>query len=76
MHIPVPAHILYETLLTLLEQKTMDRVIREDPKSLPQVQETIRALRKALAQQKQLEEQWLNQGFFIDHRWSLEPPEV
>ncbi|WP_287130083.1 DUF5340 family protein [Candidatus Cyanaurora vandensis] len=70
MHMPVPAPILYETLLTLLEQETMGRVLREDPKRAPQVQEVIRALRKAMSQQKQLEEEWTNQGFLIDHRWS------
>jgi len=70
MHMPLPAPILYETLLKLLEQETMARVLREDPKRVPQVQEMIRALRKASSQQKQLEEEWANQGFQIDHRWS------
>ncbi len=70
MHIPVPAPILYETLLTLLEQQTMDQVCREDPKSVAQVQEIIRSLRKASSQQKQLEEHWVSQGLQIDYRWS------
>ncbi|WP_218082561.1 DUF5340 family protein [Anthocerotibacter panamensis] len=69
-HMPVPAPILYETLLALLEQQTMDRATREDPKSVSQVQEVIRTLRKALALQKQMEEHWTTQGFLIDHRWS------
>jgi len=70
MHMPVPAPILYETLLTLLEQHTLDRVAREDPKNLPQVQEIIRSLRKAQSQQKQLEEYWNSHGIQVDHRWS------
>jgi hypothetical protein len=70
MHMPVPAPILYETLLTLLEQHTLDRVAREDPKNLPQIHEMIRSLRKAQSQQKHLEEHWSSQGIHIDHRWS------
>jgi len=70
MNVPVPAPILYETLLSLLEQETMNRVLREDPRSVPQLQEVIRNLRKAMSQQKQLEEHWHSQGFVVDHRWS------
>ncbi len=70
MHVPVPAPILYETLLKILEKETLDKIGRDDPKSFDQVQEVIRALRKAFAQQKQLEDQWANQGYVVDHRWS------
>jgi hypothetical protein len=70
MFVPTPAHILYKTLLTLLERITVDAVSKRDPESLAEVHEIIRSLRKALSLQKSLEARWESKGLMVDHRWS------
>ena len=74
--IPLPSHIHYELLLQLLERQTIFAV---EHKSLmqEQVQQLIITLRKALAQQKQLEDSCKRAELPIDYRWSLnsKPPE-
>ncbi|AGY58236.1 DUF5340 domain-containing protein [Gloeobacter kilaueensis] len=72
MQIPVPAHIHYELLLRILERQTTAVVSQADYGSLEDLQELLRTLRKALAQQKLLEERWERQGFHLDPRWSYE----
>ncbi|BAC90496.1 DUF5340 domain-containing protein [Gloeobacter violaceus] len=74
MQIPVPAHIHYETLLRVLERQTAAAVIQVDHASLEELQELMRTLRKALSQQKHLEERWERQGLHLDPRWSYEQP--
>ncbi|MBD2020781.1 DUF5340 domain-containing protein [Leptolyngbya sp. FACHB-36] len=68
--IPLPSHIHYELLLQLLERQTMFAV---GPKSAmqEQVQQLIITLRKALAQQKQLEENCQRYHRSVEYRWSL-----
>ncbi len=68
--IPLPSHIHYELLLQLLERQTMLAV---GHKSLmqEQVHELIITLRKAIAQQRQLEETCERHHIPIDYRWSL-----
>lgn len=68
--IPLPSHIHYELLLQLLERQTMFAV---GPKSAvqEQVHQLIITLRKALAQQKQLEESCERYKLPIEYRWSL-----
>lgn len=78
--IPLPSHVHYELLLQLLERKTIIAV-EKNPALREQVQQLIISLRKALAQQKQLEA-ICNQTYTpIEYRWSLnsvnvEPQEV
>ena len=68
--IPLPSHIHYELLLQLLERQTIFSV---ENKSLiqEQVQQLIITLRKALSQQKHLEDSCQRANLPIDYRWSL-----
>lgn len=71
--IPLPSHIHYELLLQLLERQTMLAVGRKSPQH-EQIHELIVTLRKALSQQKQLEESCKRANIAIDYRWSLNQP--
>ena len=68
--IPLPSHIHYELLLQLLERQTMVAVGQRTP-SQAQVHQLIITLRKALALQKQLEEDCQRKQLPIEYRWSL-----
>ncbi|WP_416666810.1 DUF5340 domain-containing protein [Egbenema bharatensis] len=68
--IPLPSHIHYELLLQLLERQTMLAVGHNSPQQ-EQVQELIVTLRKALSQQKHLEESCERAKLAIDYRWAL-----
>lgn len=67
--IPLPSHIHYELVLQLLERQTMFALNRSPQQE--QAQQLIITLRKALAQQKHLEESCLRANLPIDYRWSL-----
>jgi hypothetical protein len=73
--IPLPSHIHYELLLQLLERKTMFAVGQQAPQH-EQVHELIVTMRKALAQQKHLEESCERAGIPIEYYWSLNHPET
>jgi len=68
--IPLPSHIHYELLLQLLERQTLPALA---PASYQhqQVQQVIVYLRKALAQQKQLEDSFTQAHLRVEYRWSL-----
>lgn len=68
--IPLPSHIHYELLLQLLERQTLFAAGQRSPQH-EQVQQLIITLRKALAQQKQLEESCQRGNLPIEYRWSL-----
>jgi hypothetical protein len=68
--IPLPSHIHYELLLQLLERQTMFAV-GQHPHQREQVQQLIITLRKALSQQKHLEEECDRMKMAIEYRWSL-----
>ncbi|MBM0743491.1 DUF5340 domain-containing protein [Phormidium sp. CLA17] len=68
--IPLPSHIHYELLLQMLERQTMSAVAQK-PGIHDQVQQLIITLRKAVSQQKRLEEACERQHLPIDYRWSL-----
>jgi hypothetical protein len=68
--IPLPSHIHYELLLQLLERQTMFAVAQK-PGIHDQVQQLIITLRKAISQQKRLEEACERHQLPIDYRWSL-----
>ncbi|MCL6434550.1 MAG: DUF5340 domain-containing protein [Leptolyngbyaceae cyanobacterium HOT.MB2.61] len=68
--IPLPSHIHYELLLQLLERQTMFAA-NSKPAVQDQVHQLIITLRKALAQQKQLEESCQHHKLPIEYRWSL-----
>lgn len=68
--IPLPSHVHYELLLQLLERQTMFAVKQRSLQS-DQVHELISTLRKALSQQKRLEENCQRANQPIEYRWSL-----
>lgn len=68
--IPLPSHVHYELLLQLLERKTIIAV-EKNPALRQQVQQLIISLRKALAQQKQLEAVCDQTYTAFEYRWSL-----
>lgn len=68
--IPLPSHIHYELLLQLLERKTSSTVTQQ-PMLREQVQQLIISLRKAVAQQKQIETTCEQMRIPFEYRWSL-----
>lgn len=68
--LPLPSHVHYELLLQLLEQQTLFATY-EHPQLKGEVNELIITLRKALSQQRQLEESCRRSGLEVDYRWSL-----
>ncbi|HEY9878561.1 MAG TPA: DUF5340 domain-containing protein [Leptolyngbyaceae cyanobacterium] len=68
--IPLPSHVHYELLLQLLERQTMSAVY-QTPQLRIQVQELIVTLRKALSQQRQLEEMCEQSHIPLEYCWSL-----
>ncbi len=68
--IPLPSHIHYELLMQLLERQTLP-VAYGDPQLRSQISELIIILRKALSQQRQLEEECRRVHLTVDYRWSL-----
>ncbi|MEM6502396.1 MAG: DUF5340 domain-containing protein [Cyanobacteria bacterium P01_C01_bin.89] len=73
--VPVPAQIHYELLLQILEQQTAIALYEQRdkfPDHQRQLQELVATLRKALAQQKQLEAACDRRNLPVDYRWSNE----
>ena len=68
--LPLPSHIHYELLLQLLERQTLPALTHNSPLH-EQVQQIVINLRKALAQQKQLESSCTQAHLPIEYRWSL-----
>lgn len=68
--LPLPSHVHYELLLQLLERQTLFAVY-EEPELKHNVDELIITLRKALSQQRKLEEDCDRLGIKVDYRWSL-----
>ena len=68
--IPLPSYIHYELLLQLLERITMFAVSPQSQQQ-QQVHQLIITLRKALANQKQLEQSCERSNLAVEHRWSL-----
>jgi hypothetical protein len=68
--LPLPSLVHYELLLQLLERKTLS-IAYEKPALQDQVQQLIVSLRKARAQQKQLEAICQQTHIPVEHHWSL-----
>ncbi|MEA5468730.1 DUF5340 domain-containing protein [Spirulina sp. 06S082] len=68
--IPLPSLIHYELLLQLLERKTFSTV-EKNPALREPVQQLIITLRKAFAQQRQIETICEQGNIPYEHRWSL-----
>jgi hypothetical protein len=69
--IPLPSPIHYEVALRLLEQQTTFSLSHQ-PHQRELAHELIITLRKALSQQKRLEESCSQAGLAIDYRWSID----
>ncbi|MEB3251709.1 MAG: DUF5340 family protein [Cyanobacteriota bacterium] len=69
--VPLPSHIHYELLLQLLEQQTMTATYQNAQWKQP-VQELIITLRKALAQQRQLEQLLKQSDIRVEYQWSTQ----
>lgn len=69
--IPLPSHIHYEVPLQLLEQKARFAV-GGHPAQREMLHELIATLRKAMVQQRRLEESCERDGLEVDYRWGLE----
>ena len=68
--IPLPSHVHYELLLQLLERQTLSATYQH-PHLKNEVRALIISLRKALSQQRQLEEECDRVGITVEYRWSL-----
>ncbi len=68
--LPLPSHVHYELLLQLLEQQSLFAAY-DHPSLKTEVNALIITLRKALSQQRQIEETCNLLGIDIDYRWSL-----
>ncbi|WP_066382929.1 MULTISPECIES: DUF5340 domain-containing protein [unclassified Anabaena] len=68
--LPLPSPIHYELILQLLERQTMSAA-SNNPELRHQVNQLIITLRKAAAQQKQLEETCQASSVPVEHRWSI-----
>lgn len=69
--IPLPSPIHYEVPLQLLEQKA-SFALGGHPAQREMLHELMATLRKAMAQQRRLEESCARDGLAVEHRWSLE----
>lgn len=68
--IPLPSHVHYELLLQLLERKTAIAV-EQNPALRDQLKQLLISLRKAVAQQKQIEAICDQNKIPYEYRWSL-----
>lgn len=68
--IPLPSPVHYEVVLQLLEKQTISAV-RQNPALREQVNQLMVTLRKAAAQQKQLEASCQQAQLEFEFRWSL-----
>ncbi|MCC5897623.1 MAG: DUF5340 family protein [Phormidium sp. BM_Day4_Bin.17] len=71
--LPLPSHIHYELLLQLLERQSLFSVNHYSDERR-QIDELIMTLRKALSQQKRLEQACQMKGVPVEYRWSLNQP--
>lgn len=71
--LPLPSHIHYELLLQLLERQSLFSV-NHYSEERRQLDELIMTLRKALSQQKRLEQACQMKGIPVEYRWSLNQP--
>ncbi|HAC64468.1 MAG TPA: hypothetical protein DCF68_13245 [Cyanothece sp. UBA12306] len=74
-HLPLPSLVHYELLLQLLERKSLVMTY-EQPALYKQIQQLIVTLRKAKAQQKQLEAICEQIDIPFEHHWSLNSIDV
>ncbi len=74
--IQLPSLIHYELVLQILEKQTLPNSDDQDPQVRQQVQQLIVTMRKAISQQRLLEEDCLRRQLAIEHHWGLNNPAV
>lgn len=70
--LPLPSHVHYELLLKLLERQTLPESHSQSKIIKDQVQTLIITVRKALAQQRQIETICDQTQVDYEYRWSTE----
>jgi Family of unknown function (DUF5340) len=70
----MPSLIHYELILQILEKQTLLDSDDQDPQLRQQVQQLIVTMRKAIAQQRLLEEDCIRRQIEVEHRWGLNNP--
>jgi hypothetical protein len=70
----LPSLIHYELVLQILEKQTLPDSDDQDPQVRQQVQQLIVTMRKAIAQQRLLEEDCQRRSIAIEHHWGLNSP--
>ncbi len=74
--IQLPSLIHYELVLQILEKQTLPDSDDQDPQVRQQVQQLIVTMRKAISQQRLLEEDCLRRQLEVEHHWGLNSPVV
>jgi Family of unknown function (DUF5340) len=72
--VQMPSLIHYELILQILEKQTLLDSDNQDPLLRQQVQQLIVTMRKAIAQQRLLEEDCIRRQIEVEHRWGLNTP--
>jgi Family of unknown function (DUF5340) len=70
----MPSLIHYELILQILEKQTLLDSDNQDQLLQQQVQQLIVTMRKAISQQRLLEEDCLRRQVEVEHRWGLNTP--
>ncbi|NJM64981.1 MAG: DUF5340 domain-containing protein [Acaryochloris sp. RU_4_1] len=68
--VPLPSHVHYKILLQILERQTLP-ALNPTSGEYAQAQQVVVSLRKALAHQKNLEDQCHRLERRVEHRWFL-----
>jgi hypothetical protein len=74
--IQLPSLIHYELVLQILEKQTLPDSDGQDPQIRQQAQQLVVTMRKAISQQRLLEEDCLRRQLEIEHHWGLNNPAV
>jgi Family of unknown function (DUF5340) len=72
----LPSLIHYELVLQILEKQTQIDADDQDMIVRQQVQQLIVTMRKAIAQQRMLEEECSRRQLEVEHKWGLNNPLV
>jgi Family of unknown function (DUF5340) len=70
----LPSLIHYELVLQILEKQTLLDADNQDQVVRQQVQQLIVTMRKAISQQRMLEEECSRRQLEVEHKWGLNNP--
>jgi Family of unknown function (DUF5340) len=74
--IQLPSLIHYELVLQILEKQTLPDSDGQDMHIRQQAQQLVVTMRKAISQQRMLEEDCLRRQLEVEHHWGLNNPAV